>query len=81
MFLHNAVLESIMYGETEIPIESLTSEIETLNQNESGKPCGFETQFSVLSKVTPSPNDVVSIIASEHSDKNRSSNYLPGIIY
>ena len=49
MFLHDAVLESIMCGETEMPIESLASEIEKLNQNESGKPCGFETQFSLLS--------------------------------
>ena len=80
MFLHDAVLESIMCGETEIPIESLASEIEKLNRNESGKPCGFGTQFSLLSKVTPNPDDVVSSIASEHSDKNRSSNYLPGII-
>ena len=81
VFLHNAVLESIMCRETEMPIENLASKIEKLNQNESGKPCGFETQFSLLSKVTPNPDDVVSSIASEHGDKNRSSNYLPGIIY
>ena len=80
VFLHDAVLESIMCREAEMPIESLASEIEKLNQNESGKPRGFETQFSLLSKVTPNPDDVVSSIASEHSDKNRSSNYLPGII-
>ena len=43
VFLHYAVLESIMCGETKIPIENLASKIEKLNQNESGKPCGFET--------------------------------------
>ena len=82
MFLHDAVLETIVCGETEIHVEikSLASEIEKLNQNEPGKPYSFETQFSLLSKVTPNPDDVVSIIASQHDDKNRSGNYLPGII-
>lgn len=80
MFLHDVVLEAIVCGDTEVLIENLASEIEKMNQNKCGKPCNFETQFSLLSKVTPNPDDVVSIIACEHGDKNRSGNYLPGII-
>lgn len=72
MFLHDAVLEAIVCGDTEIPIDSLASEIERSDQN-------FETQFNLLSKVTPNPDEVISTIASEHGDKNRSAKYLPGI--
>ena len=39
---------------------------------------GLQTQYSILSQVTPDPDDVINETAQSHTDKNRSDKYLPG---
>ena len=48
MFIHDAVLESLTCGDTQIPASELSSAIKKLKQSdiETGK-TGFETQFHV----------------------------------
>ena len=48
MFIHDAVLESLICGDTQIPASGLVSAIEKLKQrdSETGR-TGFETQFHV----------------------------------
>ena len=50
MFIHDAVLESLTCGDTQIPASGLTGAIEKLKQkdSETGR-TGFETQFHVWS--------------------------------
>ena len=38
---------------------------------------GFESQFYLLSQVTPDPDDVYCNTAKGHQNKNRSDKYLP----
>ena len=48
VFIHDAVLESLICGDTQIPASGLSSAIEKLKEKdrESGR-TGFETQFHV----------------------------------
>ena len=78
MFLHDALFEEIICGETEIPIENYTVEIQTLRKNNPNTNCtGIEAQYNLLYELTPDPNDVECNSASAHSNKNRSNKYLP----
>ena len=38
---------------------------------------GFESQFYLLSQVTPDPNDIYCSTAKRNENKNRSEKYLP----
>ena len=38
----------------------------------------LQTQFQILSQVTPTPEDIIKDTAESHPDKNRSDKYLPG---
>ena len=78
VFLHDAVLEAIICGETEIPTDKYESSLQSLKMiNPQTGITSLQSQFDVLSQVTPDPNDVFCDTAKANSDKNRSNNYLP----
>jgi len=78
VFIHDAVLESLICGDTQIPASGLIGAIEKLKQkdSETGR-TGFETQFHVLSLVTPKPTEVIRTSALRFPDVNRSTDFLP----
>ena len=54
VFIHDAVLESVICGETEIPSDKFQSIVESIMKDGDK----FKSQFHLLSQVTPDPNDV-----------------------
>jgi protein tyrosine phosphatase len=70
VFIHDAVLESVICGETEIPSDKFQS----ITMKDGDK---FKSQFHLLSQVTPDPNDVDCTTAKGNSRENRSNKYLP----
>ena len=78
MFVHDAVLEAVICGETEIPTDKYQSVIQKLKQIDPKRHhTGFESQFHLLSQVTPDPDNVYCNTAKMHQNKNRSNKYLP----
>ena len=78
VFLHDALLEEIICGKTEIPIENYTLRVEKLKNNNPMTNCTeLEAQYSLLYQLTPDPNDVDCKSARAHFNKNRSNDYLP----
>ena len=78
MFVHDAVLEAVICGETEIPTDKYQSVVQKLRSIDPQRHCsGLESQFNLLSQVTPDPDDVYCSTAKSHSNKNRSNKYLP----
>ena len=78
MFLHDAVLEAIICGETEIPTDKYQTKLQELKEIDSSTGCsGLQSQFDILSQVTPDPDNVFCDTAKAHSDKNRTKKYLP----
>ena len=79
MFLHDAVLEAIICGETEIPADKYQTKLQDLKENDSSTGCsGLQSQFDLLSQVTPDPDNVFTDTAKAYPAKNRSSKFLPG---
>ena len=78
MFLHDAVLETVICGDTEIPANECEMKLQELKEIDSSTGCSdLQSQFDLLSQVTPDPDDVFTDSAKAHSDKNRSTSYLP----
>ena len=78
MFLHDAVLEAIICGETEIPSDKYQTKLQKLKKIDSSTVySGLQSQFDILSQVTPDPDKVCCDTAKAHSDKNRTNKYLP----
>ena len=78
MFLHDALLEAIICGETEIPIGNYTLAVQALKKNNPRTNCTqMEVQYNLLYQLTPNPNDVDCNSATAHTNKNRSNKYLP----
>ena len=79
MFIHDAILESVTCGDTQISAGDLRRQIQRMSQVAQGKNCtGFQYQFQILEQVTPKPNEVISITAQRNQDRNRGRQYLPG---
>ena len=78
IFIHDAVLEVLTCGNTEITSNTFISEVKELKQSVETSETGLQTQFRILSQVTPGPDDVIKETAESHPDKNRSDKYLPG---
>ena len=77
-FVHDAVLERIICGETEIPTDKYQSELQKLKEHDPRThQTGLESQFNLLFQLTPNPDDVHCNTAEVNSDKNRSDKYLP----
>ena len=78
MFVHDAVLEAVICGETEIATNKYAMKLQKLKEVEpvTGS-SGLKSQFNLFFQVTPDPDDVLCDTAKSHLDKNRSNNYLP----
>ena len=79
MFVHDAVLEAIICGETGITTNKYEMKLQKLKEVDpvTGS-SGLKSQFDLFFQVTPDPDDVLCDTAKTHPDKNRSNNYLPG---
>ncbi|XP_019858334.1 PREDICTED: receptor-type tyrosine-protein phosphatase S-like [Amphimedon queenslandica] len=78
VFLHDAVLEAIICGETKIPTDKYQTKLQELKEIDSSTGCsGLQSQFDLLSQVTPDPDDVFTNTAKAYPAKNRSSKFLP----
>ena len=77
MFVHDAVLEAIICGETDITTNKYEMKLQKLKKVDPVTGCsGLKSQFNLLFQVTPNPDDVLCDTARTHPEKNRSNNYL-----
>ncbi|XP_028402750.1 receptor-type tyrosine-protein phosphatase S-like [Dendronephthya gigantea] len=80
VFLHDAVLETVLCGFTETTAENLKTEIERLQQKELNKSISeFEVEFKKLASVTYplAPDECKSALLQKNKSKNRVSNIYP----
>jgi len=77
IFIHNAILESVQCGNTEITAQDLRIMINKLEQlSADTKMSGFEREWKILNNVSPIPSKSSCNIAalSDNMPKNRSQN-------
>ena len=79
MFIHDAILEVLTCGDTQITSTNLCLEMNKLSREDPTHKCtGYQHQFNILDHVTPSPTEVNCSIALKNPNKNRGDKYLPG---
>ena len=79
MFIHDAVLEAVICGETDITTNKYEMKLQKLKEVDPVTGCsGLKSQFNLFFQITPDPDDVLCDTAKTHIKKNRSNNYLPG---
>ena len=80
MFIHDAILEFLTCGDTQISSTNFRMAINKLNAEDPTHQCtGYQHQFNVLDQVSPSPTEINCSTALKYPDKNRGDKYLPGI--
>ena len=73
-----AVLDGLVCRETEILADKFPTALSQLKQQDASSGLtGMETQYQLLSEVTPNPDDIVKDSAESNSHKNRSKYFLP----
>ena len=78
IFIHDAILESVTCGDTQISAGDLRRQMQKLSQTAQGQKCtGFQYQFQILEQVTPNPSQVRSNVAVKNANRNRNMKYLP----
>ncbi|XP_022247937.1 tyrosine-protein phosphatase Lar-like isoform X3 [Limulus polyphemus] len=78
IFIHDAVLDAVLSGNTEVPAQNLYSHIQELMEIVPGENCsGMELEFKRLSTVRSQPNRFVSANLPINKFKNRLMNILP----
>ena len=78
MFIHDAILESVTCGDTQISAGDLRRQIQKMSGPAPGQSStGFQYQFQILEQVTPNPNEVNCNTAKKHRGQNRGDQYLP----
>ena len=78
MFVHDAVLEAIICGDTEITTNKYEMKLMEMKKVNPGEPKSvLQSQFDLLYQVTPDPDDVLCDSAKRYAERNRSNNYLP----
>ncbi len=78
MFIHDAILESVTCGDTQISAGDLRRQIPKMSSVAPGKTISdFQYQFQILEQVTPNPKEVRSPIAVKNAARNRDMDYLP----
>ncbi len=78
VFIHDAILESVTCGDTQIKAENLRRQIQKMSRVAPGKTTSeFQYQFKILEQVTPNPDEVNCIAALKNKDLNRGTKYLP----
>ncbi|BFZ00058.1 hypothetical protein BsWGS_03097 [Bradybaena similaris] len=78
IFIHDALLEAVQCGNTEVPARNLAAHIQKLTSPEPGQAItGMELEFKRLANVKASPNRFVSANLAVNKFKNRLVNILP----
>ncbi len=78
VFIHDAILESVTCGDTQISAGDLRRQIQKMSAVAPGKTTsGFQYQFQILEQVSPNPDEVNCTAALKHKDLNRGTQYLP----
>ncbi|XP_064386146.1 uncharacterized protein LOC135334769 isoform X3 [Halichondria panicea] len=78
VFIHDAILESVTCGDTQISAGDLRRQIQKMSSVAPGKTVsGFQYQFQILEQVSPNPNEVNCSGALRHKNLNRGIQYLP----
>ena len=81
MFIHKAILEFLICGDTRISLVDLRAVKHNHSEKDPTHQCtGYQHQFNVLDQVSPNPTEVNCSTALKHPDKNRGDKYLPGIL-
>ena len=75
--MHDAILEILICGDTSMSCSQFKSELSQLMQDDGSGHTRLQTQYELLSHVTPDVNDVIQDAAMSHHNKNRSDQYLP----
>ena len=78
IFIHDALLEAVQSGNTEIPARNLYAHIQKLTQPDPGETVtGMELEFKKLANVKANPSRFVSANLPVNKFKNRLVNILP----
>ena len=77
MFIHDAILESVTCGDTQINAGDLCRQMQIMSNVAPRKITEFQYQFKILQQVTPNPDEVDCTAALKHKDLNRGTKYLP----
>ncbi|XP_064386166.1 uncharacterized protein LOC135334779 [Halichondria panicea] len=78
VFIHDAILESVTCGDTQISAGDLRRQIQKMSLVSPGKTISdFQYQFQIMEQVTPNPKEVQSPIAVKNAARNRNMDYLP----
>ncbi|XP_064386419.1 uncharacterized protein LOC135334961 isoform X2 [Halichondria panicea] len=78
VFIHDAILESVTCGDTQISAADLRRQIQKMSSVAPGKAItDFQYQFQILEQVSPNPNEVNCSSALRHKNLNRGIQYLP----
>lgn len=78
IFIHDALLEAVTCGNTEVPARNVSVHIQKLMQPEPGETVtGMELEFKRLANMKASPNRFVSANLPVNKFKNRLVNILP----
>eukprot|EP00106_Octopus_bimaculoides_P006172 XP_014773614.1 PREDICTED: receptor-type tyrosine-protein phosphatase F-like isoform X10 [Octopus bimaculoides] len=78
IFIHDALLEAVTCGNTEVPARNLGAHIQKLSQPDPGETVtGMELEFKRLANVKANPNRFVSANLPVNKFKNRLVNILP----
>ncbi|CAI8010985.1 Receptor-type tyrosine-protein phosphatase mu [Geodia barretti] len=78
MFIHDAILEAVTCGDTQIDASLFSRRItEMSHRYPQTQLTEYENQFRVLEKVSPKPCEIPRNKALQHPFKNRNDYYLP----
>ncbi len=78
VFIHDAILESVTCGDTQINAGDLRKQIQKMSRVALRKITSeFQYQFKILEQVTPNPDEVNCSTALKHMGLNRGTQYLP----
>jgi len=78
IFIHDAILEAIQCGNTEVPARNLFAHIQKLTQPDQGETVtGMECEFKKLASIKANPSRFVSASLAVNKFKNRLVNILP----
>ncbi|CAI8021866.1 Receptor-type tyrosine-protein phosphatase alpha [Geodia barretti] len=76
VFIHDAILERVVCGDTQIEASNLRMAIIKLKEGIPGE-SSYHQQFSILEKVSPNPKEVKSVAGRSNPKKNRNMEFLP----
>ncbi|XP_075528367.1 tyrosine-protein phosphatase Lar isoform X4 [Dermacentor variabilis] len=78
LFIHDALLEAVLAGNTEVPARALATHLQSLLQLVPGEACtGMELEFKKLANMKTQANKFVSANLPVNKFKNRLMNILP----